>query len=58
VGQAVRLASCGTAFDAVYPKTRRVWIRRAGSSTSELLNDAIRSELLPGIEIRLDKIFD
>jgi len=42
----------------LYPKTRHVWIRRAGSSTSELLTDAIRSELLPGIEIPLDKIFD
>jgi Uma2 family endonuclease len=39
----------------VYPKTRHLWICRAGASTIE--REAIRSELLPGIEIRLDQIF-
>ena len=41
----------------VYPKTRHVWICRAGKSTVDLQEQAIRSELLPGAEIPFDDIF-
>jgi Uma2 family endonuclease len=41
----------------VFPKTRRVWICRAGASTIEVQEGAIRSEVLPGVEIRLEEIF-
>ena len=41
----------------VYPKTRHVRICRAGKSTVDLQEQAIRSELLPGAEIRFDDIF-
>ena len=36
----------------VFPMTRRVWICRAGASTIEVQESAIRSELLPGVELR------
>ena len=41
----------------VFPKTRRVWICRAGASTIEAPESAIRSEVLPGVEIRFEEIF-
>jgi Uma2 family endonuclease len=41
----------------VFPKTRRVWICRAGASTIEVRESAIRSEVLPGAEIRFEDIF-
>jgi Uma2 family endonuclease len=41
----------------VYPKTRHVWICRAGKSTIDLQERAIRSESLPGAEIPLGDIF-
>ena len=40
----------------IYPKTRRAWIYRAGASTIERHEQTLRSELLPGLEIRLDEI--
>jgi Uma2 family endonuclease len=39
----------------IYPKTRHVWICRAGASTIE--REAIHAELLPGVEIRFEQIF-
>jgi len=41
----------------IFPKTRRVWICRAGVSTIEVRDSAIRSEVLPGVEIRFEDIF-
>lgn len=41
----------------IYPKTRHVWICQAGTSTMERQQDAIRSELLPGVEVRFEEIF-
>jgi Uma2 family endonuclease len=41
----------------IFPKTRRVWICRAGASTIEVQDNGIRSELLPGTEIRFEDIF-
>ena len=41
----------------VFPKPRRVWICRAGASTIEVQEGAIRSEMLPGVEIRFEDIF-
>jgi len=41
----------------IYPKTKHVWICRAGTSTMERLEGAIRSELLPGVELCFDEIF-
>jgi Uma2 family endonuclease len=41
----------------LFPRTRHAWICRAGESTVEVQSDAIRSALLPGVEIRLDQIF-
>jgi Uma2 family endonuclease len=41
----------------IYPKTGHVWICRAGKPTVEQQEQAIRSEVLPGVEIRLDDIF-
>ena len=41
----------------IYPKTQHVWICRAGSSTIERQEYAIRSELLPGVELRFEEIF-
>lgn len=41
----------------VFPKTRKVWTCRAGASTIEVLASAIRSDVLPGVEIRFEDIF-
>ncbi len=41
----------------LYPKTRHVWICHAGKTTVDLQEQAIRSELLPEIDIRFDDIF-
>jgi Uma2 family endonuclease len=41
----------------IFPRTRRVWLCRAGASTIEVQEGAIRSEVLPGVEIRLEEIF-
>jgi len=41
----------------IYPKTKHVWICRAGTSTVERLEGAIRSDLLPGVELRFEDIF-
>lgn len=41
----------------LYPKTRHVWMCRAGRMTIELQENAIRSELLPQVEIPFDEIF-
>jgi len=41
----------------VFPKTCKVWICRAGASTIEVLESAIRSDVLPGVEIRFEDIF-
>jgi Uma2 family endonuclease len=39
----------------VYPSTREAWVYRDGRAT--LVQDAIRSELLPGLTIPLSAIF-
>jgi Uma2 family endonuclease len=41
----------------VYPKTQHVWVYRTGSSTMERQEHAIRSEVLPGVELRFEEIF-
>jgi Uma2 family endonuclease len=41
----------------VFPKTHRAWICRAGVSTIEVRESSIRSEVLPGVEIRFEDIF-
>jgi Uma2 family endonuclease len=41
----------------VFPKTRRVWICRAGASTVEVREREIRSDFLPGAELRFEDIF-
>ena len=41
----------------IYPKTRHVWTCRAGSSTMERQENAIRSELLSGVELHFEEIF-
>ena len=41
----------------VYPKTGHVWICRTGKPAVEQQEIAIRSDVLPGVEIRSDDIF-
>ena len=41
----------------LYPKTGHVWICRAGKPDVEQQQEAIRSEVLSGVEIKLDRIF-
>jgi Uma2 family endonuclease len=41
----------------IYPKTQHVWICRAGKPTVEQQETAIRSDVLPGVEITIDDIF-
>lgn len=41
----------------IYPKTGHVWICRAGKTTVEQQENVICSEVLPGVEVRLEDIF-
>jgi Uma2 family endonuclease len=40
----------------IYPETRRAWVYRGAADGATRETEAIHSDLLPGIEIRLDEI--
>ena len=40
----------------IYPETRHAWVHRQGVPEATRESEAIHSDLLPGIEIRLDEI--
>ena len=52
----IYLTNGGVEVWLVYPKTRRVWVYRAGHA--EEFQTVLRSSLLPGLEIDLTQLFD
>jgi Uma2 family endonuclease len=40
----------------IYPETRHAWVYRGAADGAARQTEAIHSDLLPGIEIRLDEI--